>query len=71
MARADNIETDGEIIDKLPGGKFKVKLENGHELSCTLSGKIRVSGIKMVVGDKVKISMSPYDFSNGIIIWRK
>lgn len=70
MARQDNIELEGSIVDKIPGGKFKVKLENDHELVCTVSGKIRMSNIRLVVGDKVKIAMSTYDLNNGIIIWR-
>ena len=70
MAKNDNFEMIGKIIDKLPGGKFKVKLENDHEMFCTVSGKIRMSGIRLVVGDKVKVALSTYDISNGIITWR-
>ena len=70
MARSDNFETQGEIIDKIPGGKFKVKLANDHELFCSVSGKIRMSGIRLVVGDKVKVALSTYDLNNGIITWR-
>ena len=70
MARNDNFETQGEIIDKVPGGKFKVKLENDHEMMCTVSGKIRISGIRLVIGDKVKVAISTYDLNNGIITWR-
>lgn len=70
MAKADNIEIQGEIIDKIPGGKFKVKLENGHEMICTVSGKIRLGNIRLVVGDNVKVAISAYDINNGIITWR-
>lgn len=70
MAKADNFEMIGTITDKIPGGKFKVRLENDHELMCTVSGKIRLSNIRLVVGDKVKVAMSTYDFNNGIITWR-
>lgn len=70
MAKADNIEIQGEIIDKIPGGKFKVKLENDHEMICTVSGKIRLSNIRLVVGDSVKVAISAYDINNGIITWR-
>lgn len=70
MSKESNIEIEGEVIDKLPAGKFKVKLENGHEISCTLSGKIRVNNIKIVVGDKVKVAISPYDINNGYITRR-
>lgn len=70
MSKESNIEIEGKIIDKLPAGKFKVKLENNHEISCTLSGKIRVNNIKIVVGDKVKVAISPYDINNGYITRR-
>ena len=70
MAKNDNFEMVGEIIDKMPGGKFKVKLSNDHELFCTVSGKIRLSNIRLVVGDKVKVALSTYDINNGIITWR-
>ena len=71
MAKSDNFELQGEIIDKVTGGKFKVRLDqNGHELICTVSGKIRMFGIRLVVGDKVKLSISGYDLNNGIITWR-
>lgn len=70
MAKADNFEIQGEIVDKIPGGKFKVKLENNHEMMCTVSGKIRLSNIRLVVGDKVKVAVSTYDINNGIITWR-
>ena len=70
MSKESNIEIEGEVIDKLPAGKFKVNLENGHEISCTLSGKIRVNNIKIVVGDKVKVAISPYDINNGYITRR-
>ena len=70
MSRNDNFEAQGEIIDKIPGGKFKVKLENGHQVICTVSGKIRISGISLVVGDNVKVAISAYDVNNGIITWR-
>jgi len=70
VAKADNFEVQGEITDKIPGGKFKVKLENGHEMMCTVSGKIRMSNIRLVVGDRVKVAVSTYDINNGIITWR-
>lgn len=67
---ADGIELEGEVISNLPGDKFKVKLENNMEVICTISGKIRLSGIKIVVGDKVKVSISTYDLTKGRIVWR-
>ena len=67
MSRDSNFDIEGEVVDKVPGGKFKVKLENGHEIVCGVSGKIRLNNIRIVVGDKVKISISHYDINNGYI----
>lgn len=70
MSKEDNIKMEGVIEDKVPGGKFKVKLPNGHSVICSTSGKIKLSNIRLVVGDKVEIMMSPYDINNGFITWR-
>jgi len=70
MSNEDQIELEGEVIVNLPGDKFKVRLENDLEIVCNISGKIRMSGIKIVVGDKVKVVMSLYDLTKGRIIWR-
>ena len=64
------IEIDGIVTDKLPGSKFKVELENGSVVVCTICGKIRLSYIKIVPGDKVKVQLSPYDITMGRISWR-
>lgn len=64
------IEISGEVVELLPGLKFKVKLENGHEIIATMAGKMRINRITLVVGDKVKVEMSPYDMSKGRITFR-
>jgi len=65
------IEADGTIIEALGNSMFKVELEmNGHEVLCTISGKIRMNYIRLIAGDKVKIEMSPYDLTRGRIIFR-
>jgi translation initiation factor IF-1 len=64
------IETQGEIIELLPGLKFKVVLENGHEITATMAGKMRINRITLVIGDKVKVEMSPYDLDKGRITYR-
>lgn len=68
----DRFEMEGEVIDVLPGTKFKVKLENGHECICTLSGKLRVNYIRILRGDKVTVDLSVNDpeLKHGRIIWR-
>lgn len=70
MPKDDNIETEGVVTECLRGGMFKVKLTNGHIVTCTLSGKIRLHYIKVLEGDSVKIEMSPYDITKGRITYR-
>jgi len=64
------IEATGEIEELLPGLKFKVILENGHEIMATLAGRMRMHRITLVMGDKVRVEMSPYDLTKGRITFR-
>lgn len=61
---------DGAITDTLPNAMFRVKLDNGHEILAVISGKMRMHYIKILVGDKVTVEMSPYDLTKGRIIYR-
>ena len=70
MSKADVIEVEGTVIEKLPNAMFKVELENGHQILAHISGKLRQNYIRILPGDKVTIEMSPYDLSKGRIIWR-
>ena len=70
MSKEDVIQMQGEIIDNLPNATFKVKLENGHEILATISGKMRMNYIRILPGDKVGVEMSPYDLTRGRIIFR-
>ena len=70
MSKADVIEIEGVVVEKLPNAMFKVELENGHVVLAHISGKLRVNFIKILPGDKVTLEMSPYDLSKGRIIWR-
>ena len=70
MSKADVIEVEGVVVEKLPNAMFKVELENGHQILAHISGKLRQNYIRILPGDKVTIEMSPYDLSNGRIIWR-
>ena len=69
MAKADVIEIEGVVVEKLPNAMFKVELENGHVVLAHISGKLRMNFIKILPGDKVTLEMSPYDLSKGRIIW--
>ena len=70
MSKADVIEIEGVVVEKLPNAMFKVELENGHIVLAHISGKLRMNFIKIIPGDKVTLEMSPYDLSKGRIIWR-
>lgn len=70
MSKADVIEIEGIVTEKLPNTMFRVKLENGHEVLAHISGKLRQNFIKILPGDKVTLEMSPYDLTKGRIVWR-
>ena len=70
MAKQASIEQDGTILEALSNARFKVELENGHEVLAHISGKMRMHYIRILPGDKVKIEMSPYDLSKGRITYR-
>lgn len=71
MSNKDTIEIDGKVIEVLPGGQYKVELENGHTVVAHVSGKIRLNYIRILVGDTVTVELSPYDLKRGRIIFRK
>ena len=71
MARSDNIETEGTVIDALPGTMFKVDIGHGHIVMANLAGKLRMNNIRVEPGDAVVVEMSPYDLTRGRITWRK
>ena len=64
------IVMEGKIVDTLPNAMFKVELENGHEVLAYLSGKMRKYYIRVLLGDRVKVEMSPYDLTRGRITYR-
>ena len=70
MSKADVIEIEGVVVEKLPNAMFKVELENGHIVLAHISGKLRMNFIKILPCDKVTLEMSPYDLSKGRIVWR-
>ncbi len=70
MAKQGPITMDGVITDTLPNAMFRVKLDNGHEILSVISGKMRMNYIRILVGDKVTVEMSPYDLTKGRIIYR-
>ena len=70
MSKADVIEVEGTVVEKLPNAMFQEELENGHRDLAHISGKLRMNFIRILPGDKVTIELSPYDLTKGRIIWR-
>ena len=70
MSKADVIEVEGTILEKLPNAMFQVQLENGHQVLAHISGKMRMHYIKILPGDKVTVELSIYDLSRGRITYR-
>ena len=65
------IEVEGKVLDVLPGGQFRVELENKHTVTAHVSGKIRMNYIRILPGDTVTIELSEYDLKRGRINYRK
>ena len=70
MSKTGVLKQDGVIKEALSNAMFRVQLENGHEIICHISGKMRMNFIKILVGDKVTVELSPYDLSKGRITYR-
>ena len=70
MANDEKIEVEGEVVEALPNTQFKVRLENGHEVLAYLSGKMRKFYIRILLGDRVKVELTPYDMNRGRITYR-
>lgn len=70
MSRDDVIEAEGKVIEVLPQTRFRVELSNGYKILAYLGGKLRVNNIRILEGDKVRLELSPYDLTQGRIIYR-
>ncbi len=70
MAKEDLLEMAGEVLEVLPDARYRVKLENGHELIAYTNGKMRKHHIRILAGDKVSLELSPYDLTKGRITFR-
>jgi translation initiation factor IF-1 len=71
MSKQDNITIDGTIEEVLPATTFRVLLENGHTIIATLGGRLRQHNIRIALGDRVEVAVSPYDLSRGRITYRR
>jgi translation initiation factor IF-1 len=70
MAKEDLVEFDGQIVELLPEGRFRVRLENDHEILDYTAGRMKKNRIRSMVGDRVVVEMTPYDMDRGRITYR-
>ncbi len=70
MSKQKHIVQEGEVLEALANGRFRVKLDMGHEIIAHLSGKMRMNFIRILPGDRVRVELSPYDLNNGRIVRR-
>ncbi len=68
--KKETLEMDGTVVQALPNAMFKVKLDTGHEVLAHVSGKMRMYYIHVLVGDRVRVELSPYDLTRGRIVYR-
>jgi len=69
-ASQEKVVVEGTIVEALPNAQFRVELESGHEVLAYISGKMRKYYIRILLGDKVRVELSPYDLSRGRIVYR-
>lgn len=69
MSKEESIEVEGTVLEPLPNAMFRVELDNGHKILAHVSGKMRMHFIRILVGDKVKVQLSPYDLTRGRITY--
>ena len=68
--KEEKVEFEGEVSEALSNGKYRVKLDNGHEVLGYVAGKMRRFRIRILPGDRIKIELSPYDLTRGRIVYR-
>ena len=70
MPKEDHIEMNGVVTETLPNTTFRVKLDNGHQVTAHISGRMRKNYIRILTGDKVTVQLTPYDLTKGRITFR-
>ena len=70
MSKEDALQMEGEVVETLPNTTFRVKLKTGHVVTAHISGKMRKRFIRLSIGDRVKMEMTPYDLSKARIVYR-
>ena len=71
MAKEEQLELEGTVVDTLPNTMFRVALDNGHIVTAHISGRMRKNYIRILTGDRVKVELTPYDLSKGRITFRE
>lgn len=71
MSKDDLVHLQGDVVQVAKGGNFRVLCSNGHEVLAKLAGRTRRNRIRVVLGDKVTVAVSPYDFKRGFIVYRE
>ena len=69
-ASKQKVEVEGTVVEALPNTQFRVRLENEHEVLAYISGRMRKYYIRILLGDRVRVELSPYDLSRGRIVYR-
>jgi len=70
LPKEEILEFEGKVIELLPQANFKILLDNGHEIKAVISGRLRKNRIRILTGDRVKVSISPYDLQRGRVTYR-
>jgi len=70
MAKEEVLEFEGVVNDVLPDGRFRVQLDNGHEIIAYTAGRMKRNRIRTIAGDRVTVEMTPYDLDKGRIVFR-
>ena len=70
MPKEEVLEYEGKVVELLPQANFKILLDNGHEIKAVISGRLRKNRIRILTGDRVKVSISPYDLQRGRVTYR-
>ncbi len=69
-SKKEKIEAEGTVVEALPNAMFRVRLDNGHEVLAHISGRMRMYYIRILLGDRVLVELSPYDLTRGRIVYR-
>lgn len=70
MGKEDLIRLEGTVEDVLPNAMFRIRINEGHVITATISGRLRQNNIRILLGDNVEVEMSPYDLTRGRVVYR-